>query len=70
MGLTMDHAVVIDWAFSEGQNVEKGAVLLTVETDKATAEVESPANGRLVSVAVKAGDSIAPGDLLGEIETA
>lgn len=68
-GLTMDHAVVIEWLTPEGTSVEKGAVLLTVETDKATADVESPSDGKLVSIAVNPGDSVAPGDLLAEIES-
>jgi pyruvate dehydrogenase E2 component (dihydrolipoamide acetyltransferase) len=65
----MDDAVVAEWMVSEGEQVELGAVLLTVETDKAVAEVKAPASGRLVRIAAKDGQSVQPGDLLAEIDT-
>jgi pyruvate/2-oxoglutarate dehydrogenase complex dihydrolipoamide acyltransferase (E2) component len=65
----MREAVVIGWTLSEGEKVEKGAVLLTLETDKTTSEVESPATGRLVSIVAKSGASVVAGDLLGIIES-
>ena len=67
-GLTMDDAVVVEWMVSEGERVESGSVLLTVETDKSIAEVEAPASGRVVAIAVHDGDSVQPGALLAEIE--
>jgi pyruvate dehydrogenase E2 component (dihydrolipoamide acetyltransferase) len=67
-GLTMDDAVVVEWMVSEGERVESGSVLLTVETDKSIAEVEAPTSGRLVAIAVHNGDSARPGDVLAEIE--
>jgi pyruvate/2-oxoglutarate dehydrogenase complex dihydrolipoamide acyltransferase (E2) component len=68
-GLTMDDAVVVEWMVSEGERVELGSVLLTVETDKAVAEVKAPASGRLASIIVQDGHSVQPGDLLAEIES-
>jgi pyruvate dehydrogenase E2 component (dihydrolipoamide acetyltransferase) len=64
----MDDAVVVEWMVSEGERVESGSVLLTVETDKSIAEVNSPTSGRLVAIAVHDGDSVRPGDVLAEIE--
>jgi pyruvate dehydrogenase E2 component (dihydrolipoamide acetyltransferase) len=65
----MDDAVVVEWMVSEGERVELGSVLLTVETDKAVAEVKAPASGRLASIIVQDGQSVQPGDLLAEIES-
>jgi sugar O-acyltransferase (sialic acid O-acetyltransferase NeuD family) len=47
----------------DGQSVEKGALLFTIETTKAAAEVESPEAGFLRLVA-KEGDTLAVGDRL------
>jgi pyruvate/2-oxoglutarate dehydrogenase complex dihydrolipoamide acyltransferase (E2) component len=68
-GLTTDDAVVVEWMVSEGERVELGSVLLTVETDKTVAQVEAPVSGRLVAIAVQDGESVQPGDVLAEIET-
>jgi pyruvate/2-oxoglutarate dehydrogenase complex dihydrolipoamide acyltransferase (E2) component len=67
-GLTTEDAVVVEWMIGEGEEIEQGAALVTVETDKSTAEVEAPATGRLVRVVAREGDSVRPGDLLAEIE--
>jgi pyruvate/2-oxoglutarate dehydrogenase complex dihydrolipoamide acyltransferase (E2) component len=67
-GLTTEDAVVVEWMVGEGEQVELGAALVTVETDKSTAEVEAPASGRLLRVVAREGDSVKPGDLLAEIE--
>jgi pyruvate/2-oxoglutarate dehydrogenase complex dihydrolipoamide acyltransferase (E2) component len=69
-GLTMEDAVVNEWMVDVGEQVSEKEVLLTVETDKTTAEVESPAAGRVARIAVAEGDSVRPGDLLAEIEAA
>lgn len=45
--MDMDTGTVAVWHHEEGQNVEKGAPLFDIETDKATMEVESPSSGKL-----------------------
>ena len=67
-GLTTEDAVVVEWMVGEGEEIEQGAALVTVETDKSTAEVEAPASGRLLRVLAREGDSVKPGDILGELE--
>jgi pyruvate/2-oxoglutarate dehydrogenase complex dihydrolipoamide acyltransferase (E2) component len=67
-GLTTEDAVVVEWMVGEGEEIERGAALVTVETDKSMAEVEAPASGRLLRVVAREGDSVKPGDLLAEIE--
>ena len=67
-GLTTEDAVVVEWMVAVGDRVEEGAPLLTVETDKTTAEVEAPAAGRLLRVLARAGATVQPGDVLAEIE--
>ena len=67
-GLTTEDAVVVEWMVGEGEEIEQGAALVTVETDKSTAEVEAPASGRLLRVVAREGDSVKAGDILAEIE--
>jgi pyruvate dehydrogenase E2 component (dihydrolipoamide acetyltransferase) len=59
---------VIEVLVSEGDGVENEQSLVTLESDKATMEVPSPASGRLVSLMVKEGDELSEGDVIGEIE--
>jgi len=48
--MAQEAATVVEWLKREGERVEKGEPLLTVETDKVTVEVESPASGVLAGV--------------------
>ena len=50
--MAQETATVIEWLKREGEPVEKGEPLLTVETDKVTVEVESPASGILAGIRV------------------
>jgi len=45
LGLTMQNATVVEWKFGSGDRVKKGDVILIIETDKVTYEVEAPADG-------------------------
>src|SRR5690606_2370442 len=55
---------VIDVVVSVGDEIEAEARLITVETDKATMDVPSPAAGVVESVAVKVGDKVGQGSLV------
>lgn len=68
-GLTAEDATILEWMVGEGDEVREGEVLVTVETDKATGEVEAPATGRLARVLVSEGATVRPGDILAEIES-
>lgn len=68
-GLTMEEATLVEWKVKAGQSVKEGQVLATVETDKVTNELESPANGVVREIRVSAGTSeIKVGDVLCVIE--
>ncbi|MBN1811563.1 MAG: 2-oxo acid dehydrogenase subunit E2 [Anaerolineae bacterium] len=56
LGQTMEFGTIIEWLKQEGDFVERGAVLFTVESDKATLEVESPTKGYLRKILVPAGE--------------
>ncbi|HHJ49400.1 MAG TPA: pyruvate dehydrogenase complex dihydrolipoamide acetyltransferase [Phaeodactylibacter sp.] len=52
---TMEEGTIISWLKKEGDRVETGDLLAEVETDKATMEMDSPADGVLLHIAVKEG---------------
>jgi pyruvate dehydrogenase E2 component (dihydrolipoamide acetyltransferase) len=61
---------VIRWMAAPGQSVRRGEILLEVETDKATVEVESVRDGVLLEVLVEAGRSASAGDRIAVLDTA
>ena len=49
---------IIEVLVAEGDEVEEEASLITLESDKATMEIPSPVNGRVVSLKVAVGDRV------------
>ena len=47
-GAEMEEAKIISWKKHEGERVNKGEVLLEIETDKAVMDVEAPDSGILL----------------------
>jgi pyruvate dehydrogenase E2 component (dihydrolipoamide acetyltransferase) len=64
---TMDSLVLVQWVKKTGDPVEKGETLFTVETDKATLEVEAPGSGILQSITAQPGDEIKVRSVIGLI---
>ncbi|HEY8370430.1 MAG TPA: dihydrolipoamide acetyltransferase family protein [Thermodesulfobacteriota bacterium] len=64
---TMTEGTINEWLKKEGDRVEAGEALATVETDKATMELESYSSGTLRKVVVKAGESAPVGTLIAVI---
>lgn len=61
---TMTDGVIAGWLKNVGDDVKKGDVLAEIETDKATMELESYKNGKLLYQGAKKGEKIAVNDLL------
>ncbi|MDX1500750.1 MAG: dihydrolipoyllysine-residue acetyltransferase [Thermoanaerobaculia bacterium] len=61
---------VVEVLVSAGDEVAAEDPLISLESDKATLDVPSPAAGKVVEVKVKAGDKVAEGDLILVMETA
>lgn len=58
LGLTMEEGVINKWLVKEGDQVEKGDALFEVATDKVNMEVESTANGVVLKIVAKEGETI------------
>ena len=64
LGMAQETGILVQWLKSEGDPVEKGELLMEVETDKATMEVEAPAAGTLANVTAAVGDEIPVGEVI------
>ncbi len=61
---TMTEGVIASWQKNVGDDVKKGDILAEIETDKATMELESYKDGKLLYQGAKQGDKIAVNELL------
>ena len=67
LGMSQDTGKIVRWLKSEGEQVVKGEPLVEIETDKATVEIEAPANGVLARVSAAAGEDIPVGQVIAAI---
>jgi 2-oxoglutarate dehydrogenase E2 component (dihydrolipoamide succinyltransferase) len=68
LGESVTEATIGKWFKKPGDAVAVDEPLVELETDKVTIEVPAPAAGVLSDIAVKDGDTVAVGALLGEIK--
>ncbi len=68
----LDHVMaegkVIQWHVQVGSAIEKGQVLLEIETDKAVLTVESTVSGVVVAILAEPGEQLPIGAPLARIE--
>ena len=64
MEMAQDTAKLLRWAKNEGDYVAEGEVLMEIETDKATVEIESTGCGVLSRVTAHAGDQVPVGQVI------
>lgn len=64
LGYSMTEGKIIDWTKKEGEEVEKGETILTIETDKVTYEIEAPESGVLAKILANPNDVIPVGNRL------
>ena len=69
LGESITEATVSKWLKNEGEKVEADEPIVELETDKVNVEVPAPSNGVLGSIAVKEGETVNVGSLLGTISS-
>ena len=62
-----DEVEIIEVSVSEGDSVEAEDPILTLESDKASVELPSPAAGKITKITAKVGDKVKEGDVVGMI---
>jgi 2-oxoglutarate dehydrogenase E2 component (dihydrolipoamide succinyltransferase) len=70
LGESVREATLGTWKHAEGDHVEADEPLVEVESEKATLEVPSPGAGILTRILRKAGDTVAVGEIIAEIDVA
>ena len=68
LGESITEATVSKWLKSQGEKVSVDEPLVELETDKVNVEVPSPTSGILGSIAVKEGETVNVGSLLGTVD--
>lgn len=61
LGQTMEEGTVVNCLVNVGDEVKKGDVIFEIETDKATLEMESPANGFVKHILAKVDETLPVG---------
>jgi len=64
LGQTMEEGTVVNYMVKVGDEVKKGECLFEIETDKATLEVESPADGFVKHIVAGVGQTLAVGQTI------
>lgn len=57
-GLQQDNGTVVEWRVKEGDHIDKGDILLDLETDKALFEYESPESGYVRKLVAQNGEEV------------
>lgn len=63
-GMTMVEAEITQWYVEKGQAVSQGDPLLSIETEKTTVDIESPADGLVSALLFEQGDTAEVGNIL------
>jgi len=70
LGENVNSVFIVELKCAPGQQINAGEILVSVETDKATVDVESPVAGKIVEFLVKIDEEVQPGMPYVIIETA
>jgi len=61
MGDGMEEGTLLEWLKKDGEEVKSGEIIGTIQTDKATLELESPGRGTLTGFLIQPGDTVPVG---------
>ena len=64
MGHTMETGRVVEWHISEGESIDEGQLLISIETDKTVVDVNSPVSGVLLKTVGQVDAEYDVGDVL------
>lgn len=67
LGMNMTEGTIVEWLVKEGAQVESGQIIMAIETDKATQEVEAPSSGILARILRHEGETLVCNAVMGVI---
>ena len=65
--VAMESGKIAEWLKREGDEVSKGEVVVIIETEKVSVEVQSEVSGRLVKILHREGEEVKVGEPIAEI---
>jgi pyruvate/2-oxoglutarate dehydrogenase complex dihydrolipoamide acyltransferase (E2) component len=65
--LTITEATIVHWLCQVGEMLRKGQPIVEVETEKATSQIEAPADGTLAEILAEPGAVVRLGQRIGTI---
>lgn len=68
-GATMTEGIIAAWHRQEGESINEGEALLTVETEKVSTELAAPASGIIGEICYEEGAEVPCGQVIAYIET-
>lgn len=69
LGPDVEEGIIVEWIKAVGDRVDRGELLVEVETDKATLEMEALDAGVLVEITHGPGDTVPVGAVIGYLES-
>jgi len=67
LGMVMKEGLVVLWHVEEGEQIEAGSLLLEIESDKVTTQIEAPASGVVRKIVVTREEIVPCGTVVGII---
>lgn len=61
MGDGMEEGTLLEWLRKDGDTVKSGEIIGTIQTDKATLELEAPGTGKLTGFLIQGGETVPVG---------
>lgn len=63
-GLSMSEGTILEWKKHEGDRVDKGETIFSMETDKAVVDIEAPTDGILEKILFSEGETVPVGTVV------
>ncbi|HEX2129040.1 MAG TPA: dihydrolipoamide acetyltransferase family protein [Solirubrobacterales bacterium] len=70
MGISVSEGTIVEWRKQPGDWIESDETIADVTTDKVDVEIPCPASGRVARILVEAGETVAVGTAIAEIDAA
>lgn len=68
MGMAMEDGEIVQWHIEEGTYINEGDLVLTILTEKASVDIESPISGLLIEIRAKAGQVVPIGEIIAIVD--
>ncbi|WP_088229281.1 dihydrolipoamide acetyltransferase family protein [Bacillus cereus] len=64
LGMAMKEGIITNWNIKTGDNVAKGELIASINSEKIETEIEAPADGTVLDIAVSEDEGVPPGTVI------